>query len=252
MKRSSGFYALGYLVGRWRLLMTFLAILLMAGAARGQSETQRDTQVWVDYDPTWRLRERWTLDVDIASRYAFSDPPIWQIRLQPTLEYSLRKWIDLTGGVWFIYSAQFDTFDRLEIRPIVGVRVKRDVGRGIRLSNLFRAEYRIQRNLGMGETVTAGRLRNRIQAMIPINHRSLSEDDTWYAFADAEWFWQRDQQVDDGFNSRRRYRAGIAWRKNSTWTYQLYYGFQRSRNTATESFTTADDIIGFTLIQTFK
>lgn len=87
--------------------------------------------------------------------------------------------------------------------------------------------------------------------MIPINHRSLSQDNTWYAFIDAEWFFQKSPLVDDGFNSRRRYRVGIAWRKNSTWTYQFFYGFQQPKNRVNTPLPNID-IFSFSVIQTFK
>jgi hypothetical protein len=71
----------------------------MTGAAQGQNKTlPRNSQFWFDYDPTRSLSKRWTLDVDAAARYINSDPAIWQILLYPTLEFSLLKWMDLTGG----------------------------------------------------------------------------------------------------------------------------------------------------------
>ncbi|MGH9753829.1 MAG: DUF2490 domain-containing protein [Blastocatellia bacterium] len=237
--------------GRRHLLIAFIALLLAAGAARGQDEPPQTTQLWFDYDPTWLLSKRWTLDVDIATRAIISGQPLWQIRLQPTLQFSPWKWMDLTGGVWVIYSRQAEAFDRFETRPTVGIRHKVDIWRGVRLSNYFRVELRIQRNLDTSQTLTARRLRNRIQVMAPINHRSLSQDNTWHIFADAEFFRQRDPNVDDGFNSRQRYRAGIGWRKDSARTYQFFYGFERSRNLINEPFS-SDNIFSFSLIQTFK
>jgi uncharacterized protein DUF2490 len=205
---------------RWNPLIAFLASLLMAGAAQGQNETlPRNNQFWFDYDPTWSLSNRWTLDVDAAMRFINSDPQLWQIRLYPTLEVGLLKWMDLSGGVWFIYTDRFENSGLFETRPFVGIKLKKDIWRGVRLSNYLRQEFRIRRDLTTAETLTARRLRNRIQAMFPINKKSLSEDNTWYAFADAEWFRQVNPEVDDGFNSRRRYRMGIGWRRNSTWTY---------------------------------
>jgi hypothetical protein len=237
---------------RWlNLLIAFLALLLFTVAARGQVEPPRTTQLWFDYDPTWLLSKRWTLDVDTATRIIISEQPLWQIRLYPTLQFSPWKWMDLTGGVWLIYSRQAATFDRFETRPLMGIRLKKDVWRGIRLSHYFRIEFRIQRNLDTGETNSARRLRNRAQVMIPVNHRSLSQDNTWYAFFDVEFFRQKEQNVNDGFNSRQRYRAGIAWRKNSSRTYQFFYGFQRSRANPNETFS-SEDIFSFSLIQTFK
>src|SRR5215468_3109171 len=202
---------------RWNPLIAFLASLLMAGVAQGQNETlPRNSQFWFDYDPTWCLGNRSTLDVDAYMRFITPDPPIWQLRLYPTLEFRPMKWMDLTGGVWFIYINRFEKSDLFETRPFVGIRLKKDVWRGVRLSNYVRQEFRIRRDLETGDTLSARRLRIRLQAMIPINHQSLSEDNTWYAFADAEGFRQKAPKVNDGFNSRRRYRAGIAWRRNST------------------------------------
>lgn len=239
-------------ISRERLLIALLAFLFMTGVARGQDEVTRSGQIWLNSDPRRRLSEQWTLDLDTGMRFVRSDPSFWQTRFQPTLEFSPKKWIELTGGVWFIYTNQFEATDLFETRPTVGIKLSREIWRGARLSNYFRAEYRIQTTFETGETISAGRLRNRIQDMIPINHRSLSEDKTWSAIVDAEWFWQRDPNVDDGFNSRRRYRAGIAWRKNSTWTFQFIYGFQRSRPTSAQPFTTADHFFNLVLIQTFK
>src|SRR5215468_5872016 len=181
---------------RWNPLIAFLASFLIASAAQGQNETlPRNNQFWFDYDPTWVLSKRWTLDVDVATRFINSDPPLWQIRLYPTLEFRVLKWMDLSGGVWFIYTNRFENSDLFETRPFLGIKLKKDIWRGIRLSDYLREEFRIQRDLDTGETASARRLRNRIQAMIPINHRSLSQDNTWHTFVDAEWFWQKNPEV---------------------------------------------------------
>jgi len=189
--------------------------------------------------------------VDVATRFINSDPPLWQIRLYPTLEFRVLKWMDLSGGVWFIYTNRFENSDLFETRPFLGIKLKKDIWRGIRLSNYVRQEFRIRRDLDTGETLFARRLRNRLQVMIPINHKSLSEDNTWYAFADAEFFRQVNPQVNDGFNSRRRYRTGIAWRRNSTWTYQFFYGFQSSRNNVNQP-SVVENIFSFGLIHNIK
>lgn len=235
-----------------RLLFASLMVLCMTGTARGQTDTTKTDQLWLDYNPIWQINKRWILDLDNGSRFVFSDPSLWQLRFQPTLEFSSRKWMDLTGGVWLIYTNQFDASDFFETRPTLGIRLKHDIWRGIRLSNYTRAEYRIQTNLSDRETMAAGRLRNRIQALIPINQRSLSVDNTWYVLVDSERFWQRDENVDDGFLSRQRFRAGIAWRKNSTSTFELLYVYQRSINPATESFSVFDDILSFRVVHNFN
>ena len=236
---------------RPRPLITFIILFLTASVARGQNE-RTTTQFWADYDPTWRLSEQWNLDIGIGTRVSNSDRFLLQLRLQPTLEYSPLKWMDLTGGVWLIYAKESVTFDRFEARPVGGIRLKVDIWRGVRLSDYLRGEYRVQRNLNTGDTRTARRLRNRIQAMIPINHRSLSENNTWFAIVDTEWFWQLNQNVNDGFNGRRRDRAGIGWRKDSTWSFRWLYIRERTRVSANLPFSTADHIFSFSVIQRLK
>jgi len=224
----------------------------MTRAASAQTSIAETNQLWFDYEPIWPLSKRWILDWDNGTRFIVTSPSLVQLRLQPTMEFGMSKWMDLTGGVWLIYTNKFEAADLFETRPIVGIRLKQNAWRGIKLSNYFRAEYRIRTDLSGGETMRATRFRNRIGGVAPINNRNLSDDNTWYVVVDTERFWQRDVNVDDGFLSRQRFRAGIGRRKNSTWSYELLYIYQRSKNTATESFVTFDNILNFRVIQDFR
>ncbi len=222
--------------------------------AFGQSEPPRSSQFRFDYDPTWQLSRRWVFDTEFTAHFADAAPSWWEASATPNLEFSPRRWIDLTGGVALTYTNQTDSFDSFETRPYVGLRLKWDTNwRGIRLINYSRFEGRIQRNLETGETKIDRRTRSRIQAFIPINKRSLSEDQTWYAITDAEWFWTADdEQVQERFKSKERYRVGIAWRRNATWTFQFIYTLQRSRNNIDDPFSTTDDIFRFRFIHTLR
>src|SRR5262245_2673104 len=167
-------------VFRCNPLIVFLASLFMTSAALGQTETlPRNNQFWFEYDPTWVLSKRWTLDVDAGTRFITSDPALWQIRLYPTLEFSPLKWMDLTGGVWFIYTNRFENSDLFETRPFVGIRLNKDIWRGISLCNYVRQEFRIRSDPTTRATSTARRLTYSIQVMIPMNKESLSEANTW-------------------------------------------------------------------------
>src|SRR4030095_1843708 len=125
---------------------------------------------------------------------------------------------------------QTASFNTYETRPYVGVRLKWDTSwHGIRLISYTRFEARFQTNLTTDETKTERELRSRIQALVPINTRHLSEDRTWYAIVDAEWFWTAGgDEVSERFQSDRRYRVGIGWRRNSKWSYQFIYTLQKS------------------------
>lgn len=239
-------------VCRRPFLIAIAALLFMSGVAQGQDVSTRNTGLWLDYDPTWPLGARWSLDVAAVTRLFNYDPFLWEARLHPTLTFSPGKWVDLTGGVWFVYAGDGDGNNSFETRPFAGIRLKLNVWRGVRLSNYFRVEGRIIRDLDAGETESRRRLRNRIQALIPINHRSLSEDNTWYALVSAEFFWERGVILREGGASQQRYRAGVGWRKNSTWSLEFLYLLQRIRPGAPSPFSITNDILNVRLIQTFK
>ncbi|MGE0126619.1 MAG: DUF2490 domain-containing protein [Blastocatellales bacterium] len=224
----------------------------MCGAAHGQDITTRNAAFWLDYDPTWPLNARWTIDVAASTRVFNSEPFLWEARLQPTLTFSPRKWMDLTGGVWFIYRGAAGVGDFFETRPYAGVRLKLDIWRGVRLSNYFRVEGRIIRDLNTGETMSRRRFRDRIEALIPINNRSLSEDNTWYALVSAELLLERSLIFEEGGASQQRYWAGVGWRKNSTWRFEFLYLLQRIRTSANAPFSISNDILNVRLIQNFK
>ena len=235
------------------ILRVLLLLLLATGVAWGQEEQLRIKRLWLAYEPMWEFNQCWTLDLEVETRLSSPVSALSQMRLQPTLEFSLRKWIDLTGGVWLIYTHSdiVIVLNRFEERPTAGVRLKHDIWRGVRLNNYTRIEARVRQGFDPRVTIPVLRLRNRVQAMIPINHKSISEDNTWSALVDAELFWQRNLNTDDVINSRRRYRAGLSWRKNASWACQFLYGFQQTRINVNRPFS-VEHFIKFDLIHNIK
>jgi hypothetical protein len=231
--------------GRWRACAAAIVLWLLTGPVYGQ---ERQTTI----TPTWPLNERLTFDLQISPRIAVTEPRFWELDTRANLEFSPKKWIDLTGGLRLIYADQTTSFDTFEIRPYAGLRLNWTTWRGVKLSNYTRVEFRIRFRLGADDTQTSDRLRDRIQVLIPINKRNLSENGVWYAIADAEWFWNSNQEVQERFQSRRRYRLGVGWKKSAAWSSQFIYTLQRARDTVGEPFSTTDNIFRFRFIQTFK
>lgn len=235
------------------LLLT--ALLLLAVSVSAQSTAPNSTQFWFEYDPTFQLSRNWAFDTEVAFHFARDIPEPWrELSVTPNIEYTIRKWIDVTGGVALTRTRQTDSFGSLEAKPYLGVRFKWNTPwRGIRLVNFAQWEFRFQHNLDTDETQSSRRFRNRIQLLIPINTRSLSEDRTFYLIIDGEAFATPGQDnVEERFKSRERYRVGIGWRRDSTWMYQFLYGVQKSRNTIGAPFSQRDDIFQFRLIHTIK
>jgi hypothetical protein len=238
--------------GSWRIGTVAGALLLLIGIAYGQETLPPSQQTWVDYDPTWQLKERWIFDNQITLRHAWTAPTFWEFRSRSQITYSPRKWLDLTGAIGLIVADQITAVDTFEVRPVVGVRFKHTIWRGIELSNFGRLEFRFQFDMDNHVLMSDRRYRNRSGAMIPINKTSLSAVGGYYGIIDAEWFWNSNKQIEERFNSRRRYRAGIGWKMSQTWNFQFLFVLQKSRDTIGESFKTTDDIYRIRFIHTIK
>jgi hypothetical protein len=230
-------------------------LLLLAVSASAQSTPPNSTQFWFDYDPTFQLSKNWALDAEAAVHFARDIPEPWrEFSFTPNVEYTIRKWIDVTGGVALTRTHQTDSFGSFETKPYLGVRLKWNTPwRGIRFVDYARWEFRFQHNLDTDETQSDRRFRDRLQILIPMNTRSLSEDNTFYLILDAEAFRTAGKDnVEERFKSRERYRVGLAWRKDAAWTFQFIYALQRSRNNIGTPFSERDDIFRFRVLHTIK
>jgi hypothetical protein len=171
----------------WLLLPS---LLLLAVSVSAQSTAPNSTQFWFEYDPTFQLSRNSAFDTEAAFHFARDIPEPWrELSVTPNIEYTICKWIDVTGGVSFTRTRQTDSFGSLETKPYVGARFKSNTPwRGIRLVNFAQWEFRFQHNLDTDETQSNRRFRNRIQLLIPVNTRNLSEDRTFYLIIDGEAF----------------------------------------------------------------
>src|SRR5262249_8163343 len=102
--------------------MLMPVLLLITGSVSAQSTTDSQ-QFWFDYDPTFKLTNKWSLDAETAFHTAPTiDQPWYEFTFIPNVEYSLRRWIDLTGGLGLSRTHQTDSFGSFEVKPYVGVR----------------------------------------------------------------------------------------------------------------------------------
>ena len=88
------------------------------------------------------------------------------------------------------------------------------------------------------------RFRNRVELLVPINTRNLSEDGTVAALIDWEWFIPVSDPA-ERFAGRQQIRTGGSYRRSQTWRYFAFYIRNRSRNTLDEEFTTNENVFNF-------
>ena len=187
------------------------AFVLLLGPDQAFSQDQQDVnfQIWLDYDPTHPMG-KWTFDLEIAPHFGLGESRWGELGVTPNWEYSAADWLDLSGGVALTYTHQTENLDTFEFNPYVEVKpyfyTKRGV-RGIKLADYLRFEYRAQYTFEAKEKDNSARIRNRIQAQIPINKGSILVDRAWYAIVDVEAFYSVGD-LKERFSSRLRLRAG--------------------------------------------
>ena len=229
---------------------------MLAVSASAQSSTPNSTQFWFDYDPTFKLSRNWAFDAETAIRFARDIPEPWrEFSFTPNAEYTIRKWIDVTGGVALTRTHQTDSFGSFETKPYFGVRLKWNTPwRGIRFVDYARWEFRFQHNLDTDETQSNRRFRNRIQLLILII-REISpktEPSTW--IIDGEAFrTPGEDDVEERFKSRSGTGSGSAGGEDATWTSSVPLRSSESRATLSACRSQRrDDIFQFRLIHTIK
>lgn len=155
------------------------------------------------------------------------------------VEYYPSAWFDLTGELTTGFtrqSAEEDSFEatvRLGVRLhlinqifnsslIKEIRPERMSGRRISIANLARIEQRNFWYTGDRPSSSDARFRNRVELKFAFNKSNLATDGVWYLMADVEWFVPLgDDDAPERFATKRRYRAGVGYRRSYQWRFEL-------------------------------
>ncbi len=247
-----------------RAALTLLVALALPCIALAQT----DAQLWGEIILNWVKSDRLTYELSIEPKVLVAAPagdPDWAtLDATPTVEYGLKRWLDLVGELATGYTAQTDDLNSFELSPRAGVRFhlfsrdlpkvvharERPPRRKVVVRDLLRIEWRklfYNQNKSMSPT---WRVRNRLEFLVPVNKDRLTDDGTRYLMADWEWFVPV-EDVRERFANKQRIRAGFGYRPSFTWRFEALYIWGRSRNTASEGFSTSDNIIDFRLKRIF-
>ena len=233
-----------------RTIGAVLAILLTPCTAAAQTQMQ----LWADFTVSWIKDHRLTFGVDTEPRILVSKPaddPGWAtLDVTPSIEYTPSRWFDVLGELKLARTRQTNDLDSTEIAPRVGIQfhvltnVLDELARENRpkrrfvMRDLLRLEWRNFNYSTDQPDSSTRRLRNRVQALYPLNRSSITDNGATYLQADVEWFWPRNDP-DERFANQQRIRAGVGYRRDRAWRFETLYIWDRSRDSANEGFTTA-------------
>ena len=220
-----------------------VAILGLApGALHAQSSNE---QLWFEYMLNYSFANSYNLENAFKYSTLLNSPRWYSFEYTPTLDYSLTNNIDISLSTALEYTAQTESVNTFEVRPVVGTRIHFTPNRRILTRALIRLEQRNIQNLDTKDWDNAWRPRLRAEMLIPINKKSFFEDKLIYGVLDAEWFLSVDKDVDERFANRFRLRMGIGYRLSYSSRFEFIYMIQESKNAIEDSFYTSDNIFRF-------
>jgi hypothetical protein len=246
-----------------RLAVSWLILLLLLAGT--PVAAQSNFQLWGNVTVDWVKSERLTYELDFEPKVLVSAPagaPAWRnLDVTPNVEYAAKSWLDLIAELPFGYTKQTDDLNTFELTgrggvrfhllsrniptQVAGARPVRELppSRRIVLRDRVLVEQRNFFYSGSGSgSDSSVRFRNRLEFLAPLNKANVSDDGARYILADWEWFVPLGDPQ-ERFASRQRIRAGVGYRRNFAWRFELLYIWNRSRNTIGEGFTTSDNII---------
>lgn len=209
-------------------------------------QAQTDTQVWSEYMLNVPFANSFNLENVFNYNTVLGQPKWRALEYNATLEYSLSNHFDLIGSTLLSYTAQTESYNTFEIRPMLGTHIFFTPNNRIQTRLLLRVEQRNFENMETKEWEHVLRPRVRAEVIVPINQDSYFKDNLWYATADAEWMFVN-TDVDERFANRFRLRAGVGYRLNYSLRFELLYMNQQSKNGIDDSFSSSDNIIRFRL-----
>lgn len=203
-----------------------------------------NAQLWFEY----MLNYSFAQSFNFESAFTYStllNTPRWRaIDYAPTLDYSITPNIDLSIGGTLSYTAQTESYNTFEVRPMVGSRIHITPNKRVMLRVYVRLEQRNFKNLETKEWDHTFRPRLRAESIVPINRKSYYDDKLWYGVADVEWLYAI-EDVEERFANRFRVRVGIGYRIDYARRFEFLYMNQQSRNGIDDEFYSSDNIFRF-------
>jgi hypothetical protein len=230
-----------------RFWSAYFSFLLFPSLANAQSANE---QVWFEYMLNYPFANSWNIELAGTYSTVLQEPKWRALDLQVTPEYAFSQHIDLMGAFLVAKTFQSQTLNTFEVREMLGTRIHFTPNRRVLTRLLVRFEQRNLQNQETSEWNQSMRGRIRAETIIPINKPTMfSGDQLWYSIIDAEAFVVMDQDVNERFANRLRFRTGIGYRISYGARLEFVYTLQRSRNTLEADFESTDNIFRFRIKQ---
>jgi len=174
-----------------------VAALLLAVVAAASAD-----DVGSEYRQTVYLQHPIKGDLAGFSQLEYRENPeqdyqTWLV-LWPGVTYTVRNWLQLSGGLTSLYTDNGQGADTLELRPFGGVRLSAPNKIKWNIYNYTRYEFRDTENLDTHDWTSYSRVRSRFGVEFPLASRERAwHPRTWYGLADVEPIYRFDHDTID-------------------------------------------------------
>lgn len=236
-----------FITAHSKLYLSVLCCLLIIPLGRSQ-ERSDNTQLWIDYYPSFYMGDKLQFAGDTGYRTIINDGSFHLIYGRPSVRYYLNETFEIAGGIGFFYEINRVVSDRFEIRPWQGLRIywpkfNKVKLKRFRMDHYFRIEERISfltQNKWAGSFDLRGRYRLSVNLKLCVE----CTDPKWFIPAFGELFVSLNK-VEEVFRDRGRAGVGLDYKPKKGWKYGIMFNWQGSRTGQAEDIDINEFIIQF-------
>jgi len=229
--------------------MTALMLVTVAGLfspALANAEGESDTQFRGYYDYRQRIDDRTRGFGSLGYEELLDEERLFgawtQLVAKGGVSYDATERIRLEAGLGMYYKWLSGATDRFEVRPWQAVTFDwpeiRALARWV-VHHRFMLEERF---IETTEWDASLRMRYRLAFSIPVNRHTV-EPGAFYIPMWAEFYGDLSQNEQELYADKARYSAGLGYVFNKTWTAELSYSLQQSRDSVGADVQFDDNII---------
>lgn len=219
----------------------FVVALALMAASYG-SIAQVNDQFWFEYMYNYPFANRYNLEASSTYSTLIQSPRWRSFDVQVTPEMAVNSYLDIMFSGTYSSTFQNESLTTSELRATLAARVHFTPNSRILTKTLIRFEQRNVRYIETDDIDRGTRTRIRLESLTPLNRSSMYMDNLWYLLADTEAFIVMDDDVQERYANRWRFRAGLGYRFSYSYRVEFVYTYQEAKNTLGDPFYAADNL----------
>jgi hypothetical protein len=245
----------GQRAGRAASIWLVLSLIVPVSLSAQETDPEISKQLWANLVLSLPQSEKLYFEYDIEAARQVSGGEPWRYLYGTGLvEYYPNGFLDLTGELSTGFTQQSAAENSFEATARLGfrlhlitqifnstwfkkVRPERMSGNKVSIANLARIEQRNFWYSGERPSSHDFRFRNRLEFKLALNEPNMATDGVWYLMADVEWFVPlSSDEAPERFAKKIRARAGIGYRRDYKWRFELVAMKDDARDTLEDEF----------------